>query len=116
MKELLQAIAAADVGVVVVKRNVCRDLTHCNTTFDFIAMRRPAIVSRTRSWRPTSTPSCFLLFESGDEHDLARAIRTLCRDPALGDRLVRRAAERSEPSRWSRQRDLEQRVVERVMA
>jgi hypothetical protein len=79
-------------------------------------MRRPAIVSRTRSVEAYFDPSCFLLLESGDEPDLARAIRTLYRDPALGDRLVRRAAERSERSRWSRQRELYQRVVERVMA
>jgi glycosyltransferase involved in cell wall biosynthesis len=114
--ELLEAIAAADVGIVAVKRNAFRDLTHCNKMFDFIAMRRPAIVSRTRSVEAYFDRSCFLLFESGNEHDLAQAIRTVYRDPALAERLVRRAAERSEPYRWSRQRDLYLQVVEGVVA
>ena len=50
--------------------------------FDFIAMRRPAVVSRTRSVEAYFPSSCFALFESGDEHDLARAIRALYRDRA----------------------------------
>jgi glycosyltransferase involved in cell wall biosynthesis len=116
IEELLEAIAAADVGVVALKRNGFRDLTHCNKMFDFIAMRRPAIVSRTRSVEAYFGRSCFLLFESGNPHDLARAIRTLYHDPALGDRLVRRATERSEPYRWSRQREVYQGIVQRVMA
>jgi glycosyltransferase involved in cell wall biosynthesis len=116
MAQLLDAIASADAGVVAVKRNAFRELTHCNKMFDFIAMRRPAIVARTRSVEAYFDRSCFLLFESGDEHDLARAIRTLYRDPALGDRLVRRAAERSEPYRWTQQRKLYTRVVEGLVA
>jgi glycosyltransferase involved in cell wall biosynthesis len=112
MDELLDAIAGADVGVVAVKRNAFRELTHCNKMFDFIAMRRPAIVSRTRSVEAYFGPSCFLLFDSGDENDLAQAIRTLYHDRALGEQLVRRAAERSEPYRWSRQRELYAEVVE----
>jgi hypothetical protein len=81
---------ARELGVVAVKRTAFRELTHCNKMFDFIAMRRPAIVSRTQSVEAYFGRSCFLLFESGDERDLAQAIRTLYRDPALGDRLVRR--------------------------
>lgn len=115
MEELLEAIAGADVGVVAVKRTAFRELTHCNKMFDFIAMRRPAIVSRTQSVEAYFGHSCFLLFESGDERDLAQAIRTLYRDPALGDRLVRRAAERSEPYRWSRQRELYAEAVEALV-
>lgn len=115
MEELLEAIAGAGVGVVAVKRTAFRELTHCNKMFDFIAMRRPAIVSRTQSVEAYFARSCFLLFESGDARDLAQAIRTLDRDPVLGDRLIRRAAERSEPYRWSRQRGLYAEAVEALV-
>jgi glycosyltransferase involved in cell wall biosynthesis len=103
IEELLRAIADADAGVVAMRRDVFRDLTHCNKMFDFIAMRRPAIVSRTRSVQEYFDASCFMLFDGGDAHDLARAIRVLHADPALGERLVRRAAEVSEPYRWTHQ-------------
>jgi glycosyltransferase involved in cell wall biosynthesis len=102
--ELLRAIADADAGVVAMRRDAFRDLTHCNKMFDFIAMRRPVIASRTRSVEEYFDESCFALFEGGDPYDLARAIRALASDPALGERLTRRATEACEPYRWTHQR------------
>ena len=112
IEELLAAIADADAGVVAMRRDAFRDLTHCNKMFDFIAMRRPAIVSRTRSVEEYFDESCFALFEGGDERDLARAIRVLHADASLGERLVRRAAEVGEPYRWIHQRRLYLAAVE----
>jgi glycosyltransferase involved in cell wall biosynthesis len=111
IEDLVAAIADADVGIVAMRRNAFRDLTHCNKMFDFIAMRRPVVVSRTRAVEAYFPESCFELFESGDEYDLARAIRSLYDDPARADRLVARAAEVSEPYRWVRQRELYLRAV-----
>jgi glycosyltransferase involved in cell wall biosynthesis len=112
--ELVAAIARADAGVVAIKRDSFRDLTHCNKMFDFIAMRRPAIVSRTRSVEEYFDDSCFALFESGDEHDLARAIRRVHDDPEGAGRLARRAAQVSEPYRWPHQRLAYERVIGRL--
>jgi glycosyltransferase involved in cell wall biosynthesis len=111
---LLTAIAAADAGVVAMRRDAFRDLTHCNKMFDFVAMRRPAIVSRTRAVEAYFGQGCFEMFESGDERDLARAVRALYRDRRLGERLVDRALEVSRPYRWSRQRRLYLDVVEEL--
>jgi glycosyltransferase involved in cell wall biosynthesis len=111
IEELVAAIAHADVGVVAMRRNAFRDLTHCNKMFDFIAMRRPVVVSRTRAVEAYFHESCFALFESGDERDLARASRSLYDDPAMSERLVAKAAEVSEPYRWVRQRELYLRAV-----
>lgn len=112
--QLVAAIAAADAGVVAMRRDRFRELTHCNKMFDFIAMRRPAIVSRTRAVEAYFGQEAFALFESGDEHDLARAIRALHADRELGSRLVARASEVSAPYRWDRQRRLYERVVEEL--
>jgi glycosyltransferase involved in cell wall biosynthesis len=112
IEQLLEAIAAADVGIVAMRRNAFRELTHCNKMFDFVAMRRPAIVSRTRSVEAYFDESCFAMFESGDHRDLARAIQRLYDDPRLGERLVQRAAAASEPYRWVHQRRTYQRAVE----
>jgi glycosyltransferase involved in cell wall biosynthesis len=111
IEELVAAIAKADVGVVAMRRNEFRDLTHCNKMFDFIAMRRPAVVSRTRSVEAYFPDSCFAMFDSGDEHDLARAIRSVYDDPQLAERLVRRASEVSAPYRWAHQREIYRRAV-----
>jgi glycosyltransferase involved in cell wall biosynthesis len=115
MEQLLAAIAAADAGVGAMRREAFRDLTHCNKMFDFIAMRTPAIVSRTRAVQEYFGEGAFAMFESGDEHDLAAAIRALHADPELRSRLVARAAEVSEPYRWAHQRRIYQSVVEELL-
>ena len=116
IEQLVAAIADADVGIVAMRRNAFRDLTHCNKMFDFIAMRRPVVVSRTRAVEAYFPASCFALFDSGDERDLARAIRSLYDDPALAERLVANATEVSEPFRWARQRERYLRAVAEVPA
>jgi glycosyltransferase involved in cell wall biosynthesis len=112
IEQLVAAIAAADVGVVAMRRDAFRDLTHCNKMFDFVAMRRPAIVSRTRAVEAYFGRECFALFEAGDERDLARAISALHRSPGLRARLVERAWDTSRPYRWEHQRLIYTRVVE----
>jgi glycosyltransferase involved in cell wall biosynthesis len=110
--QLVAAIAAADAGVVAMRRDRFRELTHCNKMFDFIAMQRPAIVSRTRAVEAYFGEDAFALFESGDEHDLARAIRALHTDPGLGARLAGRASAAAAPYRWERQRRVYTGVIE----
>jgi glycosyltransferase involved in cell wall biosynthesis len=114
MDELLRAMAASDAGVVAVRRNIFRDLTHCNKMFDFITMRKPAIVSRTRSVEAYFNDSCFQMFTSGDEVDLARAVREVFKDRGLRERLVREALRVNEPYRWPHQRDFYLGIVQRL--
>jgi glycosyltransferase involved in cell wall biosynthesis len=78
-------------------------------------MRKPLVVSRTRSVLQTFGSSCFELFDSDDPEDLARAIRTLHADPERRQRLVRRAAEVAEPYRWTHQREVYRKLVERLL-
>ena len=112
IERLVEAIAAADAGVVAMRRDAFRDLTHCNKMFDLVAMRRPAIVSRTRAVEAYFGDGCFAYFDSGDEHGLADAIRALHRDPRLRERMVERAAAVSAPYRWERQREIYRRMIE----
>jgi len=104
MDDLVRAIANADAGIVAMKRDAFRDITHCNKMFDFITMRKPVIASRTRAVDAYFGDECFELFESGDPADLARAIRALRADPARRAQLVDRATRRNELYRWPRQR------------
>ena len=104
LSELVAAIASADAGIVPTKRDAFRDLTHANKMFDLIAMRKPAIVSRTQAVEAYFDDSSLQLFTSEDEHDLARAIRALHADPALRERLVQKATDVQRPYRWIHQR------------
>lgn len=112
---LVQAIAAADVGVVAMKRDPFRDVTLAGKMFDYIAMRKPMVVSRTQSAVTTFGRSCFELFESDDPVDLARAIRSLHADPERRQRFVERAARVADPYRWEEQREVYRRVVEHLL-
>jgi glycosyltransferase involved in cell wall biosynthesis len=116
LDQLVRAIAEADAGVVAMKRDAFRDITHCNKMFDFIAMRRPAIVSRTTSVEAYFGEDCFELFESNDSKDLARAIRALHDDPDRRRFLVARASERNETYRWPLQRERYLAIVDRLLA
>lgn len=104
-EELLQALQAADAGVVAIKQDAFRDLTLCNKMFDFIGLRKPAMVSRTRSVEEYFDDTCFQMFTADDPQDLARAIRDLYGDPELRRRLVDRAAQVAAAYSWARQRE-----------
>ncbi len=103
--ELLAAIADADAGVVAMKRDAFRDLTHCNKMFDLITMRRPVICSRTRSVMAYFPTGSLQYFDADDDADLARAIDELYRYPGQSSQLVQSASTTNEPYRWMHQRD-----------
>ena len=111
IEQLVDAIAAADAGIVAMKRDVFRDLVHCNKMYDLMAMRRPVISSRTHSVEAYFSGDALLYFRADDPDDLARAIRQLHADPGLGQRLVEHAQQEVEPYRWPRQRELYKRYV-----
>jgi glycosyltransferase involved in cell wall biosynthesis len=115
MDELLAAIADADAGVVAMKRDAFRDLTHCNKMFDLITMRRPVICSRTKSVMAYFPESSLKYFDADDDADLARAIEELYRDPEQCDQLVRNATAQNEPYRWPYQRERYLAVIEDLL-
>lgn len=110
--QLVAALAAADVGIVAMKRDAFRDLTVASKAFDFIAMGIPMAMSRTRSVEETFPADTVELFESGDAVDLARAIRRVYADP---DRRARLAAQPAQRYRWTYQRVRYLEVVHRLL-
>jgi glycosyltransferase involved in cell wall biosynthesis len=114
--DLVAAIGAADAGVVAVRRDPFRDLTHCNKMYDFVAMKRPVLASRTVSAEAYFGEESFAWFESGDPASLAVAIRKLHDDPAWAARLVACASRRGEPYRWHHQERAYLASVDRALA
>ena len=116
IEQLLAAIAGADAGVVAMKRDAFRDLTHCNKMFDLITMRRPVICSRTKAAMVSFSPECLHYFDGDDDADLARAIVDLYENPGLADQLVENAAAANESYRWPYQRERYLTVVDELLA
>jgi glycosyltransferase involved in cell wall biosynthesis len=114
--ELVRAIEQADVGIVAMKRDAFRDLTHCNKMFDFFSMRRPVIASWTRSVAEYFDDEAIEFFTAGDPEDLARAIGRLYRDPARRAAIVEGAARENEPCRWGRQRQVYLSAIDALVA
>jgi glycosyltransferase involved in cell wall biosynthesis len=114
--ELIGALSAADVGVVAIRRDPFREVTLAGRMFDFVAMRKPIVASRTRSVEETFGPSCVELFDCDDAADLARALRRLHADHGHGERLAARALTVAAACQWSRQREVYRAVVERTVA
>jgi glycosyltransferase involved in cell wall biosynthesis len=109
--DLVAGIARADVGVVAMRRDAFRDVTLAGKMFDFIAMGKPVVSSRTRAVEQTFDPSSVALFESGDAADLARVVRELAGDPQRRRRMAHRAAEVAQEYQWPRQREVYAGVV-----
>jgi glycosyltransferase involved in cell wall biosynthesis len=102
----------AGVGVVAMKKDAFRDLPLCNKMYDYIAMRKPVVMSRTNAVLSYYGDDSFQYFAADDEHDLARAIRELYDQPSLRQDLAKRARTVNEPYRWPCQRAVYLRIID----
>jgi glycosyltransferase involved in cell wall biosynthesis len=100
--EMIKAIADSDLGIVPVEKNPYSDLVHTNKMFEYIAMKKPIIITRTKAVEDFmgSDDSCLKYFESGDEKDLARAILELYNNPEKREEMIINAYEKFESVRW----------------
>ena len=115
MPDLLRAISRADVGVVAMKQDAFRDLTHCNKMYEFLAMQVPVLTSRTRSVAAYFPDGTVHYFRPGDAADLARAVRELHGDAARRTALVAAGTAALEPYRWDEQRRVYRETVDAVL-
>ncbi len=115
LEQLIQLLGASDVGLVPVRRNVYSDMVHTNKMFEFMAMDKPVIISRTRAVEAYFKDSCLKLFEPGDELDLARAILELYRSPDRGRNMAKNARRAYEAYQWDIERIKCLRVFEELL-
>lgn len=116
LDELVDALARADAGVVAMKRDAFRDLVLSNKMYEFITMRRPILMSRTRAVEQYFGPKCFGWFEPDDPADLARAIRRLHDDPQWAQELVEHATQGNEGYRWVHHRERYLETLRRILS
>lgn len=97
---MLKMLAESDIGLVPMEKNAYSDLIHTNKMFEYIAMGKPVIISRTKAVEAYLNDSCLMFFRPGDERDLAHAILELCDNPAKRESLIYNAQKRYEKISW----------------
>jgi glycosyltransferase involved in cell wall biosynthesis len=100
--DMVKMIAKTDLGIVPIEKNSYSDLVHTNKMFEFIAMKKPVIISRTKAVQDFfgSDDSCLKYFESGDEKDLASCIIELYNNADQRKRMVENAFEKFKLFHW----------------
>ena len=92
----------ADVGIVPVEKNPYSDLVHTNKMFEYIALRKPVFISRTKAAEELFGPdnSCLKFFESGNATDFSRCVIELYRFPDIRKKMVENAFSKFQAMSW----------------
>jgi len=109
--EMIEAIRTAHIGVVAVKRDAFRDLTHTNKMYECVVMRKPVVIAETAAVRAYFDESCFEFFVSDDPVDLARSILALYHHPERAQSMVEHASRQYRDYAWDAQKEIYRRAV-----
>ena len=106
--DMIKMVAKSDIGIVAVERNPYSDLVHTTKMFEYIAMKKPVIITRTKAVEDFfgNNNSCFRYFESGDEKGLAKCIVELYKDPEARKKMVKNAYAKFESVRWEKMQEV----------
>jgi len=113
---LLQRLRAAHVGVVAMQRSPYSELVDTNKMYEYIALRKPIIISRLPGVEDTFDESCVMFFKPGNQKDLARCIVELYQNPKKRSELAENAYRRYEKIRWRETKKIYVRVFEDLVA
>ena len=111
-EDLLQELLKADVGIIAMEKSPYSELVDTNKMYEYIAMRKPVILSRLSAVEENFDDSCVMFFEPGNHEDLARCIAELYYSPEKRHDLAENAYRRYEKMRWSETKRIYLDVVE----
>jgi glycosyltransferase involved in cell wall biosynthesis len=100
--DMIKMVAKSDIGMVPMEKNAYSDLVHTNKMFEFIAMKKPVIISRTRAVEEFfgSDDACLKYFKSGDVNELAKSIIELYNSPEKRVQMASNAFAKFETVSW----------------
>jgi glycosyltransferase involved in cell wall biosynthesis len=98
--EIPSWLSRCDVGILPIRRDVFLDFAFPNKLPEFIIAGKTVLVSRLKAIRYYFSEEALAYAEPNDPAALAAQMVRLYHDPALRDRLVRKAKEEYEPIRW----------------
>lgn len=103
-EQMIEEILLADVCVVAVEKNPYSVLVHTNKMFEYMALRRPVIMSRLDAVAAYMHDDAALYFQSGNAHELAERLVDVARDPQSAEARVRRASALYNEHRWENEK------------
>jgi glycosyltransferase involved in cell wall biosynthesis len=104
-RQIPEAIANADIGIVPLVLNEHTNLTIPTKLFEYVAMKIPVIATRTQAMENIFDDNCIMYFESSDVDQLADCILELYHSPHKRKQLTDNAYARYEEIKWSISRE-----------
>jgi glycosyltransferase involved in cell wall biosynthesis len=98
--QIRELINTVDIGIVPLLRSPFSELCQPNKLFEYIACKKPVIVSRLEAVEESFDDLCVMFFEPGNHEELAECIVDLHWHPAKREHLVENAYKRLEPICW----------------
>ena len=105
LEEIVEAIAACDVGVIPNQRSVFTELNMPTRIFEYLAVGKPAIAPRAAGILDYFGEDSLILFELGDADDLARRILDVWADPGKAATIARRGQNVYRAHGWRQERE-----------
>jgi glycosyltransferase involved in cell wall biosynthesis len=105
LEEMPRHLQDYDLGIVANRLNPFSALAFPTRIFEYLRMRKHAIVSRTPGVVDYFGEDGLLYFDPGDEEDLARAILDAHRDPGRAHEIMERALLVYDRYRWAKERE-----------
>ncbi len=99
-QDVPQWLSRCHIGILATRQDVFLDYSFSNKLSEYIIMSKAVVISRLRTIRHYFSEESMAFFIPEDPADLAAQILRLYRDPALRERLARRAREEYDPIRW----------------
>lgn len=113
LEKIPEMIMEADVGLVTLKNSLNWNLTHANKMYEYLAMRKPIVISRSKAVEAYFSESFLMFFEPENEKDLAKKILYLYRHPEKRRELVHNADKLNQEYNWKNERRKYYAIVER---
>jgi len=104
LEKIPEMIMEADVGLVTLKKSLNWDLTHTNKMYEYLAMKKPIVISRMKAVEAYFDESSLMFFEPENEKDLATKILYLYRHPEKRRELIRNANRYNEEYNWKKEK------------
>ena len=103
-EEIARAIQLSDLGIIPNKMSPFTDINLPTRIMEYLALRKPVIVPRTRGIADYFPPDTLEFFEPGDAADLARAILALLANADRSEYLTDKGYAIYRRYRWAKQR------------
>jgi glycosyltransferase involved in cell wall biosynthesis len=99
--DLVQSLNNADVGLITMPQPYEMRWVHTSKMFDYMAIRKPIVMTRVKAVEEYFDDSCLQFFHTGDAEDLARAVLELYQNPQRRRELVANAGLIYDQNKWS---------------